>query len=621
MITPRELEERYLRFLDGGGDITGSLLPLLGEEDRLLDYSGAWRAAMLSRIYLVTGKLDLSLSYLRLSSRSFNALSSENYPFGLWINRALIMKYRGQPGRAERVLRYIHRLCLRKNQIMSAARASSNLAVLLARRGRPDQARSHLEFSRRVYSCCPGEPKLGYMDLVESVIKISRREFREAGDLAFRFMAGESGRGSRYRLFTASLLLAESLLASGRAVAALGALEKISGLEGIKGRFPPQKLKYLYLKAAAAECAGDTEEAERCRAEARGLNADTTPADVISFNSGKGDVAGGEEIITAVRGAAVDGEGGKSGPQFIIRSPVMKMLVRRIRKGSKSPFPILLTGPTGTGKSMIAGMIHSWSGRGSLPFVHVNGSSLAGDLAESALFGHLRGAFTGAVSRRGGLIEAAGEGTLFLDEIAELDRGGQARLLRFLDSGQFRPVGSAGVRESSARVVAATNRNMQKQVREGCFREDLYHRLSVLQFRIPPLTERREEILPLARHFLNEICSAAGCGRNKFLSDEAAKALLRFPLPGNIRQLRNEIAGAVFRSEGDIIRAADLSAELLSGLIYPPPRTLDEKLARFEEAEIVEALNRTSGNRAAAARLLGINRTTLLYRLRKLGIV
>ncbi|MCK4548824.1 MAG: sigma-54-dependent Fis family transcriptional regulator [Candidatus Krumholzibacteria bacterium] len=311
-----------------------------------------------------------------------------------------------------------------------------------------------------------------------------------------------------------------------------------------------------------------------------------------------------------------------SSPVFITSDPAMGELLDEIRRISPFPVPILITGESGVGKEVIASLIHRWSGRGSEPFIPVNASTLRGDLLESALFGHAKGSFTGAVSRHAGLTAAADRGTLFLDEIGETDTGAQARLLRFLDSGEYLPVGESVARRSNARVIAATNRDLREEIERGTFREDLYYRLSAVVFRIPPLRERRADILPLAFHFISRLVSKYKTGPFK-ISPRAQRVMESYDWPGNVRQLQNEITAAVLRKGSGRLEITDLPAELMSGFLDPvpdKPAGLDGRLRRFERDEILGALRRAGSNHSRAASILGLKRTTLLYRMRRHGI-
>ena len=309
-------------------------------------------------------------------------------------------------------------------------------------------------------------------------------------------------------------------------------------------------------------------------------------------------------------------------PDFITSDPAMRDLLSEIRRVAPFPVPVLITGESGVGKEVVARLIHEWSGRSEALFVPVNSSTLRGELFESALFGHSRGAFTGAVRDRTGLAAAAAGGTIFLDEIGEADAGAQARLLRFLDSGEYLPVGETIARRSNARVVAATNRDLHAAVSCGDFREDLYYRLSVVVFKIPPLRERRADIILLAEHFISSIISDYGLGRLT-ISPQAQRVLASFAWPGNVRQLQNEIVSAALRKGSGRLELTDLPGELVSGFLDPahdPPAGLDGKLRRFERDEILGALRRAGSNCSRAASVLGLKRTTLLYRMRRHGI-
>ncbi len=309
-------------------------------------------------------------------------------------------------------------------------------------------------------------------------------------------------------------------------------------------------------------------------------------------------------------------------PVFITSNPAMRELLEEIRRIAPFPVPVLITGESGTGKEVIARLIHRWSGRIKEPFIPVNASTLRGDLLESSLFGHARGAFTGAVTKHVGLATAANNGTLFLDEIGEADPGAQARLLRFLDSGEYLPVGESVAKRSDARVITATNRDLPGEIDRGSFREDLYYRLSSVVFRIPPLRERRSDIVTLARHFISSLTSRFRIGPLT-ISTQAQRVLESYNWPGNVRQLQNEITSAALRKGSGRLEITDLPAELVTGYLDPRPvipKGLDGRLRRFERDEILGALRSAGSNHSRAASILGLKRTTLLYRMRRHGI-
>jgi DNA-binding NtrC family response regulator len=272
---------------------------------------------------------------------------------------------------------------------------------------------------------------------------------------------------------------------------------------------------------------------------------------------------------------------------------------------------VLITGETGTGKEVVARAIHRYGRRGKALFVAVNCAALPSELLESLLFGHVRGAFTGAIADRDGSFREADRGTLFLDEIGDMDKALQAKLLRVLQEREVTPVGGRPVRVD-VRVIAATHRDLAALVRSGQFREDLFYRLGVVPLQLPPLRERLADIVPLAEHFL---ALATGHGDPKRLSADAASRLLAYDWPGNVRELRNAMERVAALVRRPVIIGADLA-------FLNEPRavietnwldgTLPEAIARLERAMIARALQRTRGNRAQAAERLGIRRQ-LLY--------
>jgi transcriptional regulator with GAF, ATPase, and Fis domain len=241
-------------------------------------------------------------------------------------------------------------------------------------------------------------------------------------------------------------------------------------------------------------------------------------------------------------------------------APVMRELRVRIEKFARAASPVLIRGESGTGKEVVARILHELSPRAGQPMVSENCAAIPETLLESVLFGHARGSFTGAVRDHEGHFVAAHRGTLFLDEIGDTPLAMQAKLLRALQEGEIRPVGSEKVRKVDVRVLAATNRDLEEMVRAGRFRQDLFYRLNVLQLLIPPLRDRGDDILFLARRILAE--AAGKAGRSLRLGAEAEAALRRFRWPGNVRQLQNELQRVAALAEGPVIRAEDLSPDL-----------------------------------------------------------
>jgi DNA-binding NtrC family response regulator len=299
------------------------------------------------------------------------------------------------------------------------------------------------------------------------------------------------------------------------------------------------------------------------------------------------------------------------------QSAVMQEIVERIRRVAQSDAPILVCGETGTGKELAARAIHAASPRAERPLVCVNCASIAEQLIESELFGHVRGAFTGAQQNRRGLIAEADGGTLFLDEVGELSMEAQAKLLRVIEEGEIRRVGADRVQHVDIRLISATHRDLAEMVEQKRFREDLFYRLDVMQIRMPPLRERREDILELAELFLEEAAGRLPRDRHFRLSEKARRRLLDYPWPGNVRELENVIERAVILARRDTIDEDDLGLEpvakkRLRGI--PDNLSLDEYFVAFVKAH-EGRLNETE-----LARRLGISRKNLWERRQRLGI-
>jgi two-component system nitrogen regulation response regulator GlnG len=350
-----------------------------------------------------------------------------------------------------------------------------------------------------------------------------------------------------------------------------------------------------------------------------------------------------EEIEDAVARAVAEGrqapgaraelDGGGSDRVLVGRSKSMQRVFKAIGRAAARAAPVLIEGASGTGKELVARTIHRYSERADGPFVAVNMAALPESLAEAELFGHERGAYTGAAEARVGLVRAADRGTLFLDEVAELALPLQAKLLRVLEESEVTPLGSTRPKRVSVRIISATHRDLAEDVAAGRFRADLYYRLYVLPIALPPLRERREDIPELVGHLLSRLSGEPG-GRAMELAPEALAELQRRPWPGNVRELMNVLMRAIAFSDGPVIRLEDLDGvapapgldESLRQLLLP---TLDELpsgalhgrvMAAAESALLGLALERCQGNQVRAAKLLGIHRNTLRQRLRALGL-
>jgi DNA-binding NtrC family response regulator len=317
-------------------------------------------------------------------------------------------------------------------------------------------------------------------------------------------------------------------------------------------------------------------------------------------------------------------------PGLIGEAPALREAVRIALRAATADVTVLITGESGTGKEVLARTIHEGSPRAAAPFLAVNCSALPADLVESELFGHVRGAFTGAARDRDGLFAAADGGTLFLDEVGDLAAPAQPKLLRALEERRVTPVGAERARDVDVRIVAASNRSLEQLVASGDFREDLFFRLSVLPIRLPPLRERRGDVPALAAHFIAHF--AERHARPPLPLDEGARrALVAWDWPGNVRELRNTIERAVVLADGDAIGSADLPPAIasarsgagpvdaaLAGLTWADARA--GAMDAFDRSFITASLERHGGNVSAAARAMGVHRQSLQKMMRRLGI-
>ena len=302
-------------------------------------------------------------------------------------------------------------------------------------------------------------------------------------------------------------------------------------------------------------------------------------------------------------------------PGYVIaRSPLTQAVFRDASLIAPSDTRVLITGESGVGKEILADVIHGWSLRAGGPIIKVNCAAIPEMLLESELFGHEKGSFTGAHAQRIGRFEEADRGTILLDEIAEMSPALQSKLLRITQDGRFQRVGSNREIHTHARLLAATNRNLEAEVKAGRFREDLFYRLNVVELNLPPLRERREDILPLATRFVTEFAR----GRSR-LSDPTVRCLEKYGWPGNVRELRNAMERAVLLSRGELILPDHLPARVLeAGKSAAPAETTDlERLEEIERQAIVQTLRQHNGNRTETARALGISRRTLIYKLQR----
>ncbi|HQR03863.1 MAG: nitrogen regulation protein NR(I) [Proteobacteria bacterium] len=326
-------------------------------------------------------------------------------------------------------------------------------------------------------------------------------------------------------------------------------------------------------------------------------------------------------------------------PEILGQAPAMQEVFRAIGRLSQSQTTVLINGESGTGKELVARALHRHSPRHAAPFIALNTAAIPRDLLESELFGHEKGAFTGAVSQRRGRFEQAEGGTLFLDEIGDMPAELQTRLLRVLSDGNFYRVGGHAPVRANVRVITATHQDLEQRVKEGLFREDLFHRLNVIRLRLPALRERREDIPLLARHFLSRSAEALAV-EPKRLAEQTLGYLAGLEFPGNVRQLENLCHWLTVMAPGQIVGVTDLPAELRapaasSGigdwlaalgdeadrlLAVRPGRVFDDLNRAFEATLIRRALAATGGRRMEAAQLLGIGRNTITRKIEELGL-
>ncbi len=328
-------------------------------------------------------------------------------------------------------------------------------------------------------------------------------------------------------------------------------------------------------------------------------------------------VRANEKIAILERQATVEG----AFEQLVGTSREMQDVFRRLKLAADSDVAVLITGESGTGKELAAQAIHARSARRDRPFLAINCSALPETLLESELFGHVKGAFTGAVQDKLGLFEAAQGGTLFLDEIGDVSPAVQVKLLRVLQEREVRRVGDSRTRAVDIRLVTATNRDLKQLMTEGRIREDFYYRIHVFEIRLPPLRKRKEDIPLLANHFVGQLCQAGNRGPNG-LARDALQRMMNYDWPGNVRQLRNAIEHACVTVSGDRITVLDLPSEVRlpesnQAAVSQPAMSEEE---RAERERIVDALRKTGGNRTKAAELLGTSRVTLWKKIGRYAI-
>ncbi|MCX6954840.1 MAG: sigma-54 dependent transcriptional regulator [Verrucomicrobia bacterium] len=301
-------------------------------------------------------------------------------------------------------------------------------------------------------------------------------------------------------------------------------------------------------------------------------------------------------------------------PGVVTSSPLMRAVFRDAAVVAPSETRVLITGESGVGKEVVADVIHGWSSRAAGPLVKVNCAAIPENLLESELFGHEKGSFTGATQQRIGRFEEADQGTIFMDEIGELPLPLQAKLLRVIHDGSFRRIGSNRDLHTNARVLAATNRDLEAQIAAGLFREDLFYRLNVMEIHLPPLRERPEDIIPLATHFIGQFSRQ----KSRFSASVTA-CLTAYRWPGNVRELRNAMERAALLSRGEIVLPEHLPARIVAQAAAPAIEPADaQRLEQIEREAILRTLRKHDFNRTETAKELAISRRALTYKLQRL---
>lgn len=641
-----EHEKWFRRFLEGRGDTIAPLLCFLRGGRSARPETRARAALIISRIYLMKGCVELAHAYLRLSATFYASCAAGPAPSGILVNLALIAKARGERRRAARLLDRALDRALRRGETLAAAKAAANLATCIARdvatgaadprgaaRACPlEDAAALVCFAERSYRALGDTDGLLRLELTKAMIEARRGRLDDAveGITAVLSRSG-AARYERERI-VGRLLIAELFLSVNERERARTALDCAASSPEALGRFAPLRLRWLRLEGDWHRRAGALEAAERFSREAAEIQRVTGLGPLESLPILRPD----DGALSPAREPAVESPcAGVSRPglsyarrdardaeRFITADADTASRIEELARAARLSVPILITGESGVGKELAARGVHRWSGRGDEPFVPVNVAALPGELFESILFGHERGAFTGAVARTPGLLAAAGRGTVFLDEIGELPSPQQAKLLRLLDRGEYIPVGQTRPRACAARIVAATNRDLEAACAEGRFRADLYYRLAAYVVRISPLRERRGDIAALARALLERAHERHGLGR-KTLGEGALAALERYAWPGNVRELEGEMLRAAMRAPGPVIRLSHLSPHIImpsADAGETPPRGLRERVSRLEREEILGALRASGGRRAGAAALLGVRRTTLIGMMKRLRI-
>ncbi len=619
-------ERRLHRFLEDRGDNVVPLIFYLGGKHKKRD-SRARAAHCLSSIYLRKGRVNLASFFIRLAIRLAGGKEYEPLAMKFDIQRAAVMEARGKLNASAKILQMVMDRSVKKGKVDLAADAALKLARIEIVRGNRDDSLSLISFAYWSFKSIPDGDGVNRVLLLKARLMGLRGKtsiaLEMAGEVIERLKENSGGDIGVDALLTLMWLY----LREGEFDIAAEITARIEDAGGVPDGWRLINIRYLYLRHLLFKHRGLEEEAEEMLKACESLRENcelSREAAMPEYLYGQFATEVDIEVHCCRAGEEKPGYEGRpdSGTEFLTRNPQCQCIMQQVRRIAPYPVPVLLLGESGVGKDVISRMIHHWSGREGKQYIPVNVSALPPGLVENTLFGSVRGAYTDARKDVRGVMATAEGGTVLLDEICELELSLQPKLLRVVEEGEFRVVGESIPRRTDARIIAATNRDIESEVNAGRFRKDLYHRLSVFVFRIPPLRQRRMDIPLLVDHFIDKFCIRFGLGPFN-LEGRTMRLLAAYQWPGNVRELKNKTLRAVIsRGRGRLsIHAFNLPPRFIAD--YGEEKGggyLESKLRSLERSEIIRALGITGGNRSRAARLLGIKRTTMLYRMKRTGI-
>jgi transcriptional regulator with GAF, ATPase, and Fis domain len=620
-------ERRPYRFLEYRGDKAVPLISYLGKSHKKRDKSRARAAQSLSAIYLRKGRINLASFFIRLAMHSVCKEGRKALLLELNIDRAAVLQARGRLDGAEKILDHVIKRAIHLGKVYLSGRASLGLARLKLSRGLFDESFSLISIAYWHFKNIKDEEGINLALLVKSRLLAFKGKVGRAIEIATAVKEYFSEFGGNPNLTDSLLTLIWLFLCAGEAEKANAMVEYIEEIGAVPKRWSLLRIRFLYLKHLVLKDTGLEQEANSllkfCDSLRNSFGASRSiamPESLYEREETEYHVNILESRVKELNvkyGVDID-----SGLKFITGDRRLNCIIDEIRRVSPFPVPVLLLGESGVGKDVISRLIHHWSGREDNPYIPVNVSAIPRGLVESTLFGSTRGAYTGASRDVKGIVSMAMGGTVLLDEICDLESSLQPKLLRVVENGEYRVVGETIPRNTDARIIAATNKDIVTEVKNGHFREDLYHRLSVFVFNIPPLRQRRGDVPLLINHFVDRSCRQFGMGPF-YIDSLTMNFLMSYKWPGNVRELKNKTLRAVINKRRGRLNINSFSISPLSLQDFNDHRSesyLESKLNDLERSEIIKALQMTGGNRSKAARLLGLNRTTMLYRMKKRGI-